>query len=223
MSISLYDNALVAKIKSWLPDQLNIHVLKPDEVTKLLQVKADEQNDQPLSLPIISVARDKDFTLKINTSRNMSRDGLSISSVNRGVAIPQNPKIMQLNAIPIELNYQIDIYTYYFREADALLRELIFNLVNSPKLEVEIPYNNANITQVCNIRVSPTIVDNSDIPQNIQGQFTRWTINLRLDDAYLYSLPINKAAKMADTELEIHSKDINSTSEEIELIGSDNK
>lgn len=201
MSIKLYDDALVAKIQSWLPENTNINILKPEDTTRLLQIKADEKNDQPLSLPIISVSRDTTFTLKVNTGRSLSRDGYKVSAIRQGASIPNNPKVMQLNAIPIELNYQIDIYTYFFKEADAYLREILFNLINSPKMEIEIPYNNANIKQVCHLRVLPTITDNSDIQQNIQGQFTRFTIQLRIDDAYLYSVPISKASKIEDVGL----------------------
>lgn len=224
MSIKLYDDALVAKIQSWLPENTNIHVLKPEDTTRLLQIKADEKNDKPLSLPIISVSRDTTFTLKVNTGRSLSRDGYKVSAIKEGAQTPDNPKVMQLNAIPIELNYQIDIYTYFFKEADAYLREIIFNLINSPKMEIEIPYNNAHIKQVCNLRVSPTITDNSDIQQNIQGQFTRFTIQLRIDDAYLYSVPINTAAKIEDVGFYVvdTNEETHENIEEREIITLDN-
>ena len=88
---------------------------------------------------------------------------------------------------PIDIRYQLDIYCRYLKEADALSRSLIFNIINHPTLEVVIPYNNINLTHNANIRITADVEDNSGIPERlVPGQFTRLTLTLTLDDAYLW-------------------------------------
>ena len=94
-----------------------------------------------------------------------------------------------LNAIPISIPYQLDVYTRYFEEADEYTRNLVFNIINYPKLTVTIPYNNENYKHDANIRMESEIQDNSDIPERLSiGQFTRMTISLYIDDAYLWDI-----------------------------------
>ena len=218
MAVRYYDEAVANKINSWLPKDKNrkIQVLKPDETKRLFSIEADEKNDKPLTLPLVALSRSNTVSIKQKTMTPMSFDGIMLNSDGK--------HSLELNGIPIYLSYQMDIYTRRYDEGDELLREFVFKLINNPQIVVELPYNNQKFKHVATISMNEDIEDTSDISERLfPGQFTRWTINLRLDDAYLYSLPINKAAKIADTELEIHSKDINSTSEEIELISQDNK
>lgn len=112
-------------------------------------------------------------------------------------------KVVSLSNIPIGLNYQIDIYTRYFAEADEYMRNFVFNIINYPTLNIEIPYNNINYTHTSNIRLLSEIEDNSDIPERlIAGQFTRFTISITVDDAYLWSVPVRDTLTL-ETELEV--------------------
>ena len=63
MSINLYDEALCDKIKRWVKDP-NIAILKPDESTRLFQMRADIGNDKPIGLPLISISRDRDIKIR---------------------------------------------------------------------------------------------------------------------------------------------------------------
>jgi len=57
-------------------------------------------------------------------------------------------------------------------------------------LRIEIPYNDSHIEHNSTIMVESTVSDNSDIPERlVAGQFTRMTIHLTIDDAYLFSVP----------------------------------
>ena len=108
-----------------------------------------------------------------------------------------------MNAIPIQLNYQLDIYTHKIAEADEYLRNFVFNIVNYPKLTVLIPYYDQKLRHDSNIRLMSTIQDNSDIPQRrFRDQFVRYTVKFTVDDAYLFSTPIktNKTFESADVE-----------------------
>lgn len=198
MAIRYYDEALVEKIKSWVKDP-NMRVLSPNDSTRLFQLKADLNNDKPLTLPFIAISRDSDIEI-INTNKHaLTYDGAHLEV--------DEDKSKQLNAIPIKISYQLDIYTKYFAEADEYLRNFIFNLINYPRLSIEIPYNNSKITHNFTIQLDSTVSDNSDIPERlIAGQFTRMSLKFYIDDAYLFSVPFMKNWKVEVGEVEIYNE-----------------
>ena len=181
MSVRLYDDALVKKIKNWVKDE-KVRILSPDETLELFQKTANDKNDEPISLPIISLARSREVDLDHPHKKMMTFDGMMLDATI--------DKSLQIDAIPMTLNYQLDIYTRYKYEADEYMRTFVFNLVNHPKVKVVLPYNDINYTHYSNVRLVPTIEDNSDVPNRlVSDQFTRWTISFTIDDAYLFSLP----------------------------------
>ena len=198
MAIRYYDEALVEKIKSWVKDP-NMKVLSPNDSTRLFQLKADLNNDKPLTLPFIAISRDSDIEI-INTNKHaLTYDGGRLS-------VDEN-KTQALNAIPIKISYQLDIYTKYFAEADEYLRNFIFNLINYPRLSIEIPYNDSKIVHNFTIQLDSTVSDNSDIPERlIAGQFTRMSLKFYIDDAYLFSVPFMKNWKIEVSEVEIFNE-----------------
>ena len=181
MSVRLYDDALVKKIKNWVKDE-KVRILSPDETLELFQKTANDKNDEPISLPIISLTRSREVDLDHPHKKMMTYDGMMLDATI--------DKSLQIDAIPMTLNYQLDIYTRYKYEADEYMRNFVFNLVNHPKVKIVLPYNDINYTHYSNIRLIPTIEDNSDVPNRlVSDQFTRWTISFTIDDAYLFSLP----------------------------------
>lgn len=184
MAIRYYDEALANKINSWLPKSKNrkIQVLKPDEVKRLFTIEADERDDKPIQLPLIAISRETQIDVMHPTKRAMSFDGLMLKSDGKHT--------LQLDAVPIALTYQIDIYTRHFDEGDELLRELVFKIINNPQLTITLPYNNQNLIQVCAMKMQGQVEDTSSISERIfSGQFTRWTLRVDIDGAYLYSIP----------------------------------
>lgn len=184
MAIRYYDEALANKINSWLPKSKNrkIQVLKPDEVRRLFMIEADERDDKPIQLPLIAISRETQIDVMHPTKRAMSFDGIMLKSDSKHT--------LQLDAVPISLTYQIDIYTRHFDEGDELLRELIFKIINNSQLTVNLPYNNQNLIQVCSMKMQGQVEDTSAISERLfNGQFTRWTLRLDIDGAYLYSIP----------------------------------
>lgn len=181
MGVRFYDEALTEKIRSWVKDP-NMKVLSPNESSRLFQLKADENNDKPLSLPIIALSRDSDFEILSTTKKPLSYDGGHIAA---------NCKQSELlNGIQIRISYQLDIYCKYFAEADEYTRNFIFNIINYPNVHIEIPYNNANVVHDSTLMIESQVSDNSDIPERlISGQFTRMSIKMNIDDAYLFSIP----------------------------------
>lgn len=184
MAIRYYDEALANKINSWLPKSKNrkIQVLKPDEVKRLFTIEADERGDKPIQLPLIAISRETQIDVMHPTKRAMSFDGMMLKSDGKHT--------LQLDAVPISLTYQVDIYTRHFDEGDELLRELIFKIINNPQLTITLPYNNQNLIQVCAMKMQGQVEDTSAISERLfSGQFTRWTLRLDIDGAYLYSIP----------------------------------
>lgn len=136
MSVTLYDEALLSKIRSWINDS-RLKVISSTDVANLISVTADEANDSGIELPLIAITREG-FTVKNANRTEMSMYGLTIET---------NPnKSMWLNAIPVELSYQIDIYTRYMAEANEYARNMIFNIVNFPRLTIELPYYDEHLT-----------------------------------------------------------------------------
>ena len=219
MGVRFYDEAIVNKIKKWIKDP-NMVILKPNEVTRLWQVRADQKDDQPLTLPLIAISRDPTLNIDISTKRSLTCDGLNIGTNGEGA--------IQLNAIPIAITYQLDIYTQKYEEGDEYLRNFIFNFVNHPKMKILIPYNGANIEHVCNLRLVNSATDNSDVAEKLfPDQFTRWTLQLEVHDAYLFSVPVNDYKEIVGAELHLVNKlsdkitDINYESIDVDHIGED--
>ena len=203
MAIRYYDDILIEKIKRWIPTESKLRVLKPDESNRFYKLHADDENDQKFKLPLITLSRGKDINLLSNIKQSKSFDGLKVHS-DEAITI-------QMNVIPILPTYQLDIYTKTYEEGDEYIRNFLFKLINNPKLIIEIPYNDLNIKHVANIRVLETVSDTSDISEHLfPGQFTRWTIQMEIQDAFLFSIPYknNWHFVIAETEVANESEKI---------------
>jgi hypothetical protein len=208
MAISYYDDAITQKIKGWLADSSRLRVLSPDESTRLIQLQAEDSNDEPLQLPLISISRNKDIEIESAIKQNKSFDGLVIA---------QNEKAtVHLNVIPIKTTYQLDIYTKKRIEADEYVRQYLFKLINNPQIIIEIPYNNYIVKHTANLRVLNTISDTSDIATHIfPGQFYKWTIQLELQDGFLFSIPQKQKWKIIGVDVAAVDKISDPEEEEI--------
>lgn len=195
MSVRLYDEALLKKFKSWIKDD-KLRILSPDDSTRLFQQRLDMQDDKPLSLPLIALSRDPQIELEYPHKKPMTYDGIMLRATEE--------KSLQLDAIPMTLNYQLDIYTRYSKEADEYMRNFVFNMVNHPVIAVEIPYNGIDYIHYGNMELLSTIEDNSDIPQRLfYDQFVRWTLKFTIRDAYLFSLPYKDNIQIGEYEVKV--------------------
>ena len=183
MSIKLYDDALLAKLKKWTAGT-HLNLTGVNESRRLFETIIDKNNDKSIQLPLIALSRSGGYTILNKNQRPLANNGVALFRNNQRSAV--------VNAIPIEINYQLDIYTRYLEEADEYARNFIFNIINYPKLNIQIPYEDLKVlTHDSNIRLSSDVDDNSDIPERlIPGQFTRLTIGINIDDAYLYDVRI---------------------------------
>ena len=182
MGVKLYDDALLAKFKRWT-NNTQVRLTGVDETKRLFEVIADSNNDSNIKLPIIAISRNGGYVILNKNKRPISYAG--------STAAQSAQKGAKLNVIPIGISYQIDIYTRYLAEADEYARNLVFNIINYPKLEVDIPYESLGLTQVANIRITADVEDNSAIPERlIPDQFSRFTLTIDIDDAYLFDVRV---------------------------------
>lgn len=201
MSAYIYDQALVEKFKFWT-NKTEIQIYGPEQTRRMFEVMADKQEDKKIKLPIICLRRVNGYSISNINKRVLTYDGLTLDA--------DEQKSVTLNAIPILINYQVDVYTKYYKDADAISRDIVFNVINHPTMEVVVPYNGVDYTHYCNLRIAETVEDNSDIPEHLfQGQFTRFTMNLNIDDAYLWDARVrsNVSIDVNGVGIEIVSND----------------
>ena len=194
MSTRFYDDALIKKLNYWTANT-QVKVYSPSDTRRLFEVIADESGDKPISLPIICVRRSSGFNVS-----NVNRQPLSYSAATIGKT---DEKVMKLNAIPIVLQYQIDIYTRYFDEADEFARNIIFNIINFQSLTVKLQYLDQEIQHKSTIIMDQDVQDNSDIPERfVQGNFTRLTIQLTIPDAYIWDVRVRDTSSVVGTSVD---------------------
>ena len=201
MAISYYDDAVTAKIKGWLADNSALRVLNPDETNRAITLHVEDSGDQPLQLPLLTISRNKELEITNTIKQNKSFDGLIIKRNT------ENATTVHMNVIPVKTLYQLDIYTKRQLEADEYVRQFLFKLINNPQIVVEIPYNNYVIKHTANLRVLNSVSDTSDIPNHLfAGQFYRWTIQLELQDGFLFSIPYKKNWRFIGADIGITTK-----------------
>lgn len=210
MAISYYDEAVTAKIKGWLADNSKLRVLSPDETNRVIQLHAEDSGDKPLTLPLITISRNKDLEIESAIKQNRSFDGLIIKNDKA------TGETVHMNVIPVRTTYQLDIYTKKRIEGDEYVRQYLFKLINNPQIIIDIPYNGYFIRHTANLRVMNTVSETSDIPNHLfAGQFYRWTIQLELHDGFLFSLPSKPGWRLIGIEVTAADKITDPTWEEV--------
>ncbi len=202
MALSYYDDAIIEKIKKWMPDNNKIRVLGPDETTRFFETRADDNNDAPAQLPMITLSRNKDIEILSTIKQLKSFNGLFLMAPNeRNLAIPEKSAV--LNVIPVKTTYQLDIYAKTRYEAEEYVRNFLFKLINNPQIIIKVTYNNIDYKHTANLRVLETVSDISDISQRIfPGQFYRWAIQLELQDGFLFNIPYKLNTTIGAIELD---------------------
>lgn len=212
MSVELYDNALLAKLQNWTRDT-SVVIVGVDESSRLFSAIADIKNDRPLELPLIALTRPGGFIINDKYKQPKSYSGsLLQASAEKGAL---------LNAIGISIPYQLDIYTRYQSEADEYIRNIVFNIINYPKLVINIPYYNLGAQHISNIRLNSDVEDNSGVPERlISGQFKRYTLGIVIDDAYLFDIRIKDNLKVVEvtTETKLDDQVVNKETIELDVV-----
>ena len=150
MSSYIYDDALINKFKRWT-EGTEVNLVGPDESRRLFQVLSDKSNDSNIKFPLVSLKRSLGYDIDLYGKKPITFDGAKLEANSK--------KVKSIVYIPITLNYQLDIYTRYYQEADEYMRNFIFNIINYPKLEITIKYFNSNIDHVANILPTQSVID----------------------------------------------------------------
>lgn len=201
MAIGYYDDVITDKLKKWIPDNNKMRVLGPDESARFFETLADDKSDAPVQLPLITLSRNKDIEVLSTIKQLRSFNGSIVASPNeRNLRVPE--RSILFNVIPVKTLYQLNIYTKTKYEGEEYLRSFLFKLINNPQIQVHIPYNNVDLTHTAHLRVLETVSDTSDIAQHVfPGQFYRWTIELELQDGFLFNLPYKPNYYIGDVEI----------------------
>lgn len=191
MSAYLYDEALVKKFKNWTSSS-KTQVYGPSETRRLYEIIADSTTDSEVKLPIIAISREMGYEI---INGGTTRRPLSYDGVDREYNEETN-SMKIINAIPISLRYQIDVYARLAEEADILMRNLVFNIVNYPAMEVNIPDADLNHTARISFG-SNTITDNSNMSERfIEGNITVLSAIISIEDAYLWDVRQHRNAEI---------------------------
>ena len=221
MSATLYDEAIVKRLEE-MTSEYKIPILKPEETARLFSVKADESRDK-ISLPMFALSR-RGYKIANTNRQPKSYDGIKIRPYDKDGKLVNEGSALKLNAIPIRLEYQLDIYTLNLSECEDFSREIIYEFVNNPSDFIVIPYNDANVTHNFTIHVEEDVEDNSDIQERIfSGQFTRYSIRIFVDDAYLFSIPKRKNVSIECAKVVVGDTQSHREIEEINLVPSKKK
>jgi len=182
MSVYKYDEAIVRDLRHILQDN-RIHIVPPENVFRLL-ARIDKDT---IELPAVSISR-RGWSLSGSRPHTMKFDGTLLVHVKDDDT--NTDKYVNLQAIPMSIMYQMDVWTKTREENDNIMRELIFYYSTHPTLNVEIPYgskDNVPYHHKFNIFFMEDIEDNSDIVNHMnRGEYFRQTISFYTDDAYLW-------------------------------------
>lgn len=202
MGVYLYDEALLAKLRKWTSNT-SMMVYGVEETRDLFSKVADTTNDSPIKLPILCLRRLGGYSVD---QAGLGKRKLSFNGLTKDAT---ELKSIYLNAIPISIDYQIDVYTRFLKEADEYARNLIFNIINYPRVQIDIPYNGLHMIHDSNIRLTSQINDTSDVPERfMKGQFSRMTFAINIDDAYLFDVAVKDNVTLNVAGLAYNGKNI---------------
>lgn len=211
ISVNLYDESIIQKLKYWT-EKTDVQVYNVDQSNRLLEVLANKTNDKSIKLPIISLRRPNGFTISNPNKKPLTFDGLSLDNElqqtydykkeqlkNKEITSQEfytwtkehkeeikESKLTSLNAVPITIPYVLYVYTRYQKENDLYMRNLIFNFINYPTFQVRFTYNSIPVEHNGNIILGTTVNNVSDSIKLFSDQICIQSIDLRIEDAYLW-------------------------------------
>lgn len=187
MSIYMYDEAIVKSFRNLVNDN-RITITPPDNVFRTIGRIAEDR----IEFPLISLTR---------TGMSINMSSVQHFTKFEGATVEYDEdenKFKKIQAIPIRINYLVDVWTKSRKENDSIIRELIFYYMTHPTLEVDIPYG-LDISHNFNLFLDEDIDDNSDIVEHKnRGEYFRQTLSMYTDDAYIW-----KSSSRAPTYIEI--------------------
>lgn len=183
-----YDESIVNDLRTITKmSDKTIYIIPPSEYFDLVSM----MNSDNIKLPLISLSR-PGWSLQDKKPQAMIFEGKNILDDT------ENDLVRNLQAIPIEIDYQLDVWTNNRLENDMIMRELIWNYTLNPTLEVKIPYKDSNYRHTFNIFFNSDVEDNSDIQEHKNlGRLFRQTITFYTNDAYLWKINDRRHTKFS--------------------------
>ena len=232
ISVNLYDDSLLQKLKYWT-EKTEVTVFNVEDSRRLIEILADKTNDKAIKLPIIAIRRTEGFTIKNPNKKPLTFDGIHLAGENKRIYDGLKAQYMQgkiteqeyiekcselrpeavassiasLNAIPVSIPYRIDVYTRYQKENDLYMRNLIFNFINYPTLQVAFRYNGIDLQQNGNIILRDSVSYDNPSIKIFSDQICRQTLSIVIDDAYLWDVRVRGSVSLDAGKLVLAIKD----------------
>lgn len=199
MSVYWYDESIIKKLREITGDA-RISILTPDTLFRFVANLKDDK----VVFPLISLSR-LGYTISRNTRTPASYQGLPMSK--------SGDNVDEIQFIPININYQLDIITRKRDDNDSLTDEILFYFINHPTLKVNIG-KGANVSHVFSLFFNEDVTDNSDIESHMsRGEYFRTTLTFNVPDAKLWKTTSKKLYSIdpinfiATTDMNDESKD----------------
>lgn len=174
MSVYLYDDAIIKDLRRITGDD-RISIQPSDNVFDTIA----RMNNDEILMPLINVSR-IGWGMSDARPHMMKFDGAKVSYD------PVEERYSRFQAIPIRIDYQLEVWTNTREENDNILRELIWYYSTHPTLMVKIPYG-LDIEHKFNIIFDGDVEDDSDIVNHKNtGRCFRQSLSFYVDDAYLW-------------------------------------
>jgi len=179
MNVSDYDNSMVTKIK----DVFSNTVYANTDIA--FEESARINGDKP-KVPLVSLWRTSWKLDSVNYNEKSLRSGRYTKTDMESL------RSKDLRSLPIEINYQMDVWGTKRTSVDQLVKELIFFFYRSPNLLVifneqksDIQFSNSDSW----VEVEPDFDEGTD-PSSFQdkGPIFRTTIELILKNAMLFEI-----------------------------------
>lgn len=177
MSAYLYDDAIVDDLRKVIGDD-RIHLTVVERAMEVIP----RINEDKFTLPLVTLSRTGWRILSNNHNHSARFEG-GIVDIH-----PHNDttRIKRVQFIPMQLDYNIDVWTRTRRENDEIVRELFWYFLIAPTLTIRVPYD-LEFDHNFNLFIEPDIEDNSDISgQPAHGEYFRQTLHIYTDDAKLW-------------------------------------
>lgn len=175
MSVHLYDEALVDKLRKITEDS-RIRVIPPsDTISLLAQVNKDQ-----VEFPAIVVTRGPVnlFTETRNQVAYLKGETARINADSTAT---------KMKPLPMRITWTINIYAVDRYSCDEITRELVFYLMTYPRCFVDVPYG-VDLPQNFDLILDPNIEDNSDLENfNNVGEYFRETLTVYTENAHMFS------------------------------------
>lgn len=218
VGVYAYDLAIIEDLRARFNHtkdgkQKTNNIIQITNAENVFNIIGDIQNDN-IQFPIISLVR-TGWQIEDYSQEFMNNSGGLVGYLEDepGSRVRQ----VRLQAIPIQINYQLDIWTQNRLDNDIIAREFIWFYKQNPQMRVKIPHG-LNITHPFNIGIENEIVDNSDIAEhNSRGRYYRQTLGLYTDkDAYLWKSSVTNVPMIDLEKYSIYEGNINELDKPIE-------